>query len=167
MLSSGTRVRGFEPGRNHWIFRVSLVIVHSFASRGLSRLCGAWRLWRRMKELVWGKSTISLRLQCWKSPTKRSLNPFLKYTYIFWVSQKFPAFYGTPISIVVSTKNRHFSIPWTRQIWPIPYHPTTLRFAHQHLSLPRNFLVHISDQNSVSIYLFSHTHHTLALLPLQ
>ena len=29
-----------------------------------------------MKELIWGKSTISLRLQCLKGPIKRTLNLF-------------------------------------------------------------------------------------------
>ena len=86
-LASGTRVRGFKPGRSHWIFRASEkssvclpsegkwknlsrvpsfaackrtsvnyecaskipCIVPSFTSRGLSCLCGAWRLWRWMR----------------------------------------------------------------------------------------------------------------------
>ena len=30
-------------------------IVPSFASRGLSSLCGAWRLWRWMRETHWGQ----------------------------------------------------------------------------------------------------------------
>jgi hypothetical protein len=86
MLASGTRVRGFKPGRSRWIFRASEnssaclpseekwknlshvpalrhvkepstsvnyecaskipCIVLFFANRGVSCLCGAWRLWR-------------------------------------------------------------------------------------------------------------------------
>ena len=36
-------------------------IVPSFASRGLSCLCGAWRLWRWMRGTHWGKGTIGLQ----------------------------------------------------------------------------------------------------------
>ena len=36
-------------------------IVPSFANRGLSCLCGAWRLWRWMRELIGGKGTIGLQ----------------------------------------------------------------------------------------------------------
>jgi len=35
-----------------------LVIVPAFAGRGLAHLYDAWRLWRRMRELVEGKNTI-------------------------------------------------------------------------------------------------------------
>jgi len=95
MLASGTRVRGFKPGRSRWIFRASEkssaclpsegkwknlshipalrhvkepstsvnyksaskipCIVPSFASRDLSCLCGAWRLWRWMRGTHWGQ----------------------------------------------------------------------------------------------------------------
>jgi len=88
MLASGTRVRGFKPGRSRWIFRASEkssacipsvpcpsfaackrtyylrelrcaskipCIVPSFTSRGLSCLCGAWHLWRRMRGTHWGQ----------------------------------------------------------------------------------------------------------------
>ena len=71
MLASGTRVRGLKPGQSRWIFRASEkkvkesvpcpsfaacnlrelrctskipCIVPSLASRGISCLCGAWRL---------------------------------------------------------------------------------------------------------------------------
>ena len=86
MLSAGTRVRRFKPGRSRWIFRASEgkwknlshvpalrhikepstsvnyecaskipCIVPSFTSRGLSCLCGAWRLWRWMRGTHWGQ----------------------------------------------------------------------------------------------------------------
>ena len=94
-LASGTRVRGFKPGRSRRIFRASEkssaclpsegkwknlshvpalrnvkepstsvnykcvsripCIVPSFASRGLLCLCGAWRLWSRMRGTHWGQ----------------------------------------------------------------------------------------------------------------
>jgi len=111
MLASGTRVRGFKPGRSRWIFRASETssaclpsegkwknlshvpalrhvkepstsvnyecaskipcIVPSFASRGLSCLCGTWRLWRWMRRTHWGARVQSAyRLQCRKGPTR-------------------------------------------------------------------------------------------------
>jgi hypothetical protein len=91
MLASGTRIRGFKPGRSRCIWKIlrmpsfggdvkesdpcpSFVackrtqylrelrcaskipcIVPSFASRGLSCLCGAWRHWRWMRGTHWGQ----------------------------------------------------------------------------------------------------------------
>jgi len=43
----------------------------SFASRGLSCLCGAWRLWRWMKGTHWGKGTIVLQAAVPKRPHMR------------------------------------------------------------------------------------------------
>ena len=111
MLTSGSRVRGFKPGRSRWIFRASgksssclpsdgkwknlshvpalrhvkepstsvnyecaskiPSIVPSFASRGLSYLCGAWRLWRWMKGTHRGKGTIGLQAEVPKRPHTR------------------------------------------------------------------------------------------------
>ena len=48
-------------------------IVPSFASRGLSCLCGAWRLWWSMRVTHWGKGTIGLQAAVPKKPHKRPL----------------------------------------------------------------------------------------------
>jgi len=50
-----------------------LVIVPAFAGRGLAHLYDAWRLWRRMGELVGGKNTISRTAVVLKSPHKASI----------------------------------------------------------------------------------------------
>ena len=39
MLASGTRVRGFKPGRSRWIFRASENPPHAFLRRGSERIC--------------------------------------------------------------------------------------------------------------------------------
>ena len=44
-------------------------IVPSFASRGLSCLCGTWHLWRWMRGTHWGKGTIGLQAAVPKGPT--------------------------------------------------------------------------------------------------
>jgi hypothetical protein len=48
-------------------------IVPSFAGRGLSYLCGAWRLWRWMRGTHWGKGTIGLQAAVPKRPHTRPL----------------------------------------------------------------------------------------------
>jgi len=45
-------------------------IVPSFAIRGLSCLCGAWRLWRWMRGTHWGKGTIGIQAAVPKGPTR-------------------------------------------------------------------------------------------------
>jgi len=46
-------------------------IAPSFTSRGLSCLCGAWRLWRWMRGTHWGQRyNRPTMLQCRKSPTR-------------------------------------------------------------------------------------------------
>jgi len=47
-----------------------LVIVPTFAGRGLAHLYDAWRLWRWMRELVGGKSTIGRTAAVLKKPHK-------------------------------------------------------------------------------------------------
>ena len=54
-------------------------IIPSFASRGLSCLCGAWRLWRWMWGTHWGKGTIGLQTAVPKKPHKRPLT-FLTFS---------------------------------------------------------------------------------------
>jgi len=128
MLASGTRVRGFKPGRSRRIFRASEkssaclpsegkwknlshvpalrhvkepsasvnyecaskipCIVPSFAGRGLSWLCGAWRLWWWMRGTQLGKGTIGLQAAVPKWPYTRPLT-FFKDSWIqpelsFW-----------------------------------------------------------------------------------
>ena len=46
-------------------------IVPSFASRGLSCLCCAWRLWRWMRRTQWGKGIIGLQGCSAERPHKR------------------------------------------------------------------------------------------------
>jgi hypothetical protein len=52
-------------------------LVPSFASRGLSYLCGAWRLWRWMRGTHWGKGTIGLQSAVPERPHMRPLTFFL------------------------------------------------------------------------------------------
>ena len=39
MLASGTGVRGFEPGRSRWIFRVYEYPQYAFLRKGSERIC--------------------------------------------------------------------------------------------------------------------------------
>ena len=45
-------------------------IVPSFASRRLSCLCGAWRLWGELGELIGARVQSAYRLQCRKGPIR-------------------------------------------------------------------------------------------------
>ena len=64
-----------EPSTPRELRRASKItcIFLSFASRSLSCLCGAWRLWRWMKGTYWGKGTIGLQSAVPKKPHTRPL----------------------------------------------------------------------------------------------
>jgi hypothetical protein len=45
MLASGTRVRGFKPGRSRWIFQDFKIPQRAFLRRGSERICPLSQLW--------------------------------------------------------------------------------------------------------------------------
>jgi len=49
-------------------------MVPAFASRGLVHMYDAWRLWRRMREIVGSKNTIGRRAAVLKKPHKATFN---------------------------------------------------------------------------------------------
>ena len=102
-------------------------IVPSFASRCLSCLCGAWCLWRRMRETHWGKGTIGLQAVVPKRPHMRPLTFYLHF-HSLWDVYMFQDDTVRPLTIqirlgqnICCPNTDHSMYSWTHGSSSAPY----------------------------------------------